>query len=90
MPQRSWRGHLIRRILGSPDAMPGIAPLLVRAATVSSAAQTTMSVSRADVVLKPPLARVDLRAWSSFETTAGLGYRHTREAIATGKLASWA
>lgn len=90
MPERSWRGHLVRRLLGLPDAMPGIAPLLLRAATVSSDAQTMMSVSRATVVLKPPLAGVDLRAWSSFESTAALGYRCAREAIATGGLAGWA
>lgn len=90
MPQRSWRGHLVRRLLGSPDAMPGIAPLLLRAATVSSDAQTMMAVSRATVVLKPPLAGVDLRAWSNFETTAELGYRHTREAIEEGRLKDWA
>ncbi len=90
MPERSWKGHLIRRILGLPDAMPGIAPLLLRAATVSSDAQSLMSVSRAAVVLKPSLAGVDLRAWSSFETTAALGYRCAREAIHSGGLDGWA
>lgn len=90
MPERSWKGHLIRRLLGLPDAMPGIAPLLLRAATVSSDAQTLMSVSRAAVVLKPPLAGVDLRAWSSFETTAALGYHCAREAILSGRLEGWA
>lgn len=90
MPERSWRGHLVRRLLGLPDAMPGIAPLLLRAATVSSDAQTMMSVSRATVLLKPPLAGVDLRAWSSLETTAAVGYRCAREAIEAGKLGDWA
>ncbi|WP_342166853.1 patatin-like phospholipase family protein [Methylobacterium sp. SD21] len=90
MPARSWTGHLVRRLLGLPDAMPGIAPLLLRAATVSSDAQTMMSVSRATVVLKPPLEGVDLRDWSSFATTAALGYRCTREAIDAKGLAGWA
>ena len=90
MPERSWRGRFVRRLLGLPNAMPGIAPLLLRAATVSSDAQTMMSVSRATVVLKPPLAGVDLRAWSTLQTTAAMGYRCAREAIETGRLRSWA
>jgi NTE family protein len=90
MPERSWKGHLVRRLLGLPDAMPGIAPLLLRAATVSSDAQTLMSVSRATVVLKPPLAGVDLRAWSSFRTTAALGFQCAREAIEADGLKGWA
>lgn len=90
MPERTWRGRLIRRMLGAPDAMPGIAPLLLRAATVSGDAQATMAVGHAAALLKPPLAGIDLRAWSSFQTIAGIGYRHTREAIAQGRLQAWA
>ncbi|TXM77104.1 cyclic nucleotide-binding domain-containing protein [Methylobacterium sp. WL69] len=90
MPTRSWRGRMIRRMLGVPDAMPGIAPLLLRAATVSSDAQATMAVGHAAALLKPPLAGIDLRAWSSFEAIAEIGYRHTKEAIAQGRLRAWA
>lgn len=90
MPVHGLRGRLVRRWLGAPERMPAIAPLLLRAATVSSDAQTMMAVSRATVVLKPPLAGVDLRAWSSFATIAEFGYRHAREAIAEGRLDGWA
>jgi len=89
MTMRSWRGRMIRRILGAPDAMPGIAPLLLRAATVSGDAQATMAVGYATAVLKPPLAGIDLRAWSSFEAIAEIGYRHTKEALAEGRLRAW-
>ncbi|GJE18825.1 patatin-like phospholipase family protein [Methylobacterium marchantiae] len=89
MPARSWRGRMIRRMLGVPYAMPGIAPLLLRAATVSSDAQSMMAVGHAAALLKPPLAGIDLRAWASFEAIAGIGYRHTREAIADGRLRAW-
>ncbi|KQP07913.1 cyclic nucleotide-binding protein [Methylobacterium sp. Leaf99] len=89
MPARSWRGRLIRRMLGVPDAMPGIAPLLLRAATVSGDAQSMMAVGHAAALLKPPLAGIDLRAWSSFEAIAGIGYRHTQEALAQGRLRAW-
>ncbi|ACL58122.1 patatin-like phospholipase family protein [Methylobacterium nodulans] len=87
--KRSWRGHLMRQWLGVPEAMPAIVPLLLRAATVSGDAQTMMAASRATVVLKPPLAGIDLRAWSSLETASELGYRHTCEAIAEGRLREW-
>ncbi|MCK2056789.1 patatin-like phospholipase family protein [Methylobacterium sp. 37f] len=89
MPVRSWRGRLIRRMLGAPAAMPGIAPLLLRAATVSGDAQSMMAVGHAAALLKPPLAGIDLRAWSSFEAIAGIGYRHTQEALAQGRLRAW-
>lgn len=89
MPVRSWRGRLIRRMLGAPDVMPGIAPLLLRAATVSGDAQSMMAVGYAAALLKPPLAGIDLRAWSSFEAIAEIGYRHTQEALAQGRLRAW-
>lgn len=90
MPARTWAGRALRHWLDAPEAMPAIAPLLLRAATVSGEAQTMMAVSRATVVLKPPLSGVDLRAWSSFESTAALGYACAREALAAGRLAAWA
>ncbi|MBE7196879.1 MAG: patatin-like phospholipase family protein [Parafilimonas terrae] len=90
MPRRSPRGRMIRRMLGLSDQIPGIAPLLLRSATVSSDAQTQTAVARAAVLLKPALADVDLRAWSSFRTTAELGYRCAREALEAGRLRVWA
>ncbi|MGH1571163.1 patatin-like phospholipase family protein [Methylobacterium sp. P31] len=69
-PRRSWRGHLLRKWLGVPEAIPAMAPLLLRAATVSGDAQTMRAVSQATAVLKPPLAGIDLRAWRSLEEAA--------------------
>ena len=89
-PERNWRGRVIRRFLGAPQATPGIAQLLLRAATVSGDAQTLMALGCATVVLKPSLAGVDLRAWSAYEAIAAIGYRHAREAIAEGRLQAWA
>ena len=89
MPTRGWRGRLLRRLVGSPAAMPGLAPLLLRAATVSSDAQTMVAAAHATALLKPPLAGIDLRAWSSFRESAELGYQETRASIAAGHLAHW-
>lgn len=86
---QTWHGRLMRRLLRTPDDMPSIAPVLLRAATVSSDAQTTIAVSRATVVLKPTLAGVDLRAWSSFEATSRLGYLCAQEAIGEDRMRSW-
>jgi NTE family protein len=46
-------------------------------------------VGHAAALLQPPLAGIDLRAWSSFEAIAEIGYRHTHEAIAQGRLRGW-
>ncbi len=89
MPARTWRGRVVRSWLGMPDAMPAIVPLLLRAATVSSDAQTMMAVASAAAVLKPRLAGIDLRAWASYETIAGIGYRCAQEALGAGRLDSW-
>jgi NTE family protein len=61
--RRGWRARLLRRLAGVPDAVPGIAELLLRAATAAGDAQTNLSLARADRVIRPPLAGVDLRAW---------------------------
>ena len=53
------------------------------------AAAEKNGVTLAAVLLKPALAGVDLRAWSSFETTAELGYRCAQEALASGRLRAW-
>ena len=89
MPQRGWGGRLVRRLIGSPLAMPGLAPLLLRAATVSSDAQSLIAAAHATAVLKPRLAGIDLRAWSRFRESAELGYRETRSGLETGALAGW-
>ena len=89
MPRQGRGAQAFRRFLGISDQLPGIAHLLLRSAMVSSDAQTMAAVTRAAVLLKPALAGVDLRAWSSFETTAELGYRCAREALDSGRLRAW-
>jgi NTE family protein len=89
MPVRTWRGRAVRSWLGMPAAMPAIVPLLLRAATVSSDAQTMMAIASATAILKPPLAGVDLRAWASYEAVAEIGYRCAREALGAGHLDGW-
>jgi len=89
MPRRGWTGRLVRKLIGSPLAMPGLAPLLLRAATVSSDAQTLMAATHATAVLKPQLSGIDLRAWSRFQESAELGYREARANLEAGTLDRW-
>jgi NTE family protein len=79
--RRGWRARLLRRLAGVPDAVPGIAELLLRAATASGDAQTNLSLARADCVMRPPLAGVDLRAWRAYPAIVEIGYRHARAII---------
>jgi NTE family protein len=58
---------------------PGIASLLMRAATISSVAQTRASRSHVDVLIEPPLRTVDMRDWGAYERAVEAGYRHTME-----------
>ncbi|GJD50885.1 putative NTE family protein [Methylobacterium crusticola] len=89
-PRRGVPARLLRRLLGVPEAMPGIAQILLRSATLSSDASAAMARERATAVLRPPLAGIDLRAWRSFEAVAEIGYRHARARIAEGALDAWA
>ncbi|WP_407518786.1 patatin-like phospholipase family protein [Methylobacterium oryzisoli] len=90
MPRRSLRSRLLRRVLGVPCAMPGIAQILLRSATLSSDASAAMARDRATAVLCPPLAGIDLRAWRSYAAVAEIGYRHARARIEAGALDAWA
>ncbi|MFE1601085.1 patatin-like phospholipase family protein [Methylobacterium sp. ID0610] len=90
MPRRGLRGRLLRRALGVPLAMPSIAQILLRAATVSSDASAAMARERATAVLRPPLAGIDLRAWRSYALVAEIGYRHARARLEEGALDAWA
>lgn len=79
----------LRRLLGIPDAMPSLASLLFRAATVSGDAQTALARARATAVLHPPLADIDLRAWYAFDRAAEIGYAHTLAAFESGALSAF-
>ncbi|WP_336488067.1 patatin-like phospholipase family protein [Methylobacterium nigriterrae] len=90
MPMRSWRGRAIRRLLGASEATPGIAQLLLRAATVSSDAQAAIARERAAVVIRPPLAGIDLRDWAAYAMVVEIGYRHAAQRLAVDGLRPWA
>ncbi len=89
-PRRSWRNQILRRWLDVPHAMPGVTEILLRAATVSSDLQANLARAQASLVIRPPLADVDLRAWRSYERIARIGYEHTSRMIEAGLLTALA
>ena len=64
----------------------GITLIALAAATVSGDAQTALARSRANLVIRPPLATVGLRDWRAYEATAAIGYRHARGLIEAGAI----
>ncbi len=60
---------------------PGIVSLLMRAATVSSSAQTRDSRAHVDLLIEPPLDDIGIRDWGTFDAAIETGYRHTMEVL---------
>ncbi len=73
-----WR----QRWLGQAQR-PGIARILLRAGMVNSAATAAANLAASDLVLKPPVNEIDLLDWSQFERAVEIGYRYTRERLAS-------
>jgi NTE family protein len=58
-----------------------ILQILLRAGMINSAASTIAQRELADLVLKPPLERIDLLDWKSFDRAIELGYRYASETL---------
>jgi NTE family protein len=58
-----------------------ILQILLRAGMINSAAASMGQRSLADLVLKPPLERIDLLDWRALDRTIELSYRYTSEAL---------
>ena len=55
--------------------------ILMYAGLVNSASSAALQRSLADVLLQPPLEKVDLLSWRAFDRAAEAGYRYTCRAI---------
>ena len=58
--------------------------ILLRCGMINSAAATIAQRALADLLLKPPLERIDLLDWHAFDRVVELGYRHASETLAQG------
>jgi len=69
----SWLGHERPRL--------NILQILLRCGIINSATATIAHRQLADLVLKPPLERIDLLDWKAFDRVVELGYRHASESL---------
>jgi len=59
-----------------------IVRILLRAGMMNSATTSLGQRELADLVLRPPLERIDLLDWRAFDRAVEIGYRHAAEALA--------
>jgi NTE family protein len=67
--------------LGRDRPRVNIVQILLRSGMINSAAATMAQRELADLVLKPPLQRIDMLDWKAFDRAIEIGYRHTCEAL---------
>jgi NTE family protein len=58
-----------------------ILQILLRSGMINSAASTIAQRELADLILKPPLERIDLLDWRAFDRAIELGYRYASEML---------
>jgi NTE family protein len=79
----------IRSHFRHAKASANIMQILLRAGMLNSAATSIAQRESADLLLRPPLAGVDLLDWRSFDRTIELGYRYALEALESGRSKLW-
>lgn len=62
-----------------------IVRILLRAGIMNSATTSVGQRELADLVLRPPLERIDLLDWRAFDRAVEIGYRHTNDILAACK-----
>jgi NTE family protein len=65
--------------------IPSIVRILLRSALVSSASRAIEDRAAADLLITPPMDRIDLLDWTSFDTAIDIGYTATMEALDKAK-----
>ncbi len=72
------------RLVSGGGPRINIVRILLRAGMMNSATTSLGQYELADLVLRPPLERVDLLDWRAFDRAVEIGYRHTAETLAKG------
>jgi NTE family protein len=70
------------KLFSRGDRRIGIFQILMRAGMVNSVSGAAAQRSLADVLLKPPLAGIDLLEWRAFDRAIDAGYQYARRALA--------
>jgi NTE family protein len=71
------------RLVSGRGPRINIVRILLRAGMMNSATTSLGQRELADLVLRPPLARIDLLDWRAFDRAVEIGYRHTAETLAS-------
>jgi len=74
----AWR---ILSWLRHPRPRINILQILLRSGMINSTTATIAHRQLADLVLRPPLERIDLLDWKAFDRVVELGYRHASESL---------
>jgi NTE family protein len=74
-----WR---IREWLLWRQKRPNILRILLRAGMVNSSATTLAHRDKTDLLLQPPLARIDMLNWKAFDRAIAAGYEYTVQRLA--------
>lgn len=77
-PKSWWRWILSGDWLQGPP----IVSILMRSATISTAAELAATRAATDVLILPRLDKVEIRNWKAFEPAVGAGYEAASEVIA--------
>lgn len=80
-----WWKFVLRR--GDRPKRPNIVQILLRSGMVNSAAASAEHRQLSDLLLTPPLERIDLLDWQAFDRALEIGYRCAAEALDAGALA---
>jgi NTE family protein len=78
-PKSWWRWILS----GDWRQGPPIVSILMRSATISTAAELAATRAATDVLILPRLDRVEIRNWKAFEPAVTAGYEAAREVVAS-------
>ena len=79
--RRRPQNRLRRLMVGHEYEGQGIASLLLRSATLGSAAQIRAGHNQATLVLAPPLSDVGLLDWKSLDRAIAAGYRSAQQSL---------
>ncbi|HMK85014.1 MAG TPA: patatin-like phospholipase family protein [Steroidobacteraceae bacterium] len=71
----------LRRLFERGRSQVNIMKILLRAGMLNSATTSIHQRELADVLLRPPLEKVDLLDWRAFERTIDIGYRYAVRAL---------
>ena len=85
-PWSAWQ--FFRRLIWKRNEtlpIPSIVRILLRAALVASTARAAEDRAATDLLIVPPMTRIDLLDWTSFDSAVEFGYRATMEALDTAR-----